>query len=159
MPLRIYALLLSIASILPAMALPIFHHSMSKSVPLELFSPRSAPSPAGNTSVNNSFGEVQGWQLPSGVRAFLGIPFGGIPVRFSYPVLWQRKYEGGVWNATVFGPQCAQKGLVVDGTNSSEDCLYLNIWTPPSTSLSSSPTSASASASASSASAKRRFVR
>lgn len=70
------------------------------------------------------------------VRGFKGIPFGAPPVgdfrwREPQPV----KNWSGVRNADKFGPACMQKlapnadyWLRSDGM--SEDCLYLNVWTP-----------------------------
>jgi para-nitrobenzyl esterase len=85
-------------------------------------------------------GRVAGKVLPSGVRAYLGIPFAAPPVRelrwrAPQPVApWQ-----GVYNADRFAPECIQ---VLRRRNlnhyfgeeaTSEDCLYLNIWAPAST--------------------------
>ena len=59
---------------------------------------------------------------------FKGIPFAQPPIgplRWREPVpvqAWQ-----GVKDAASFGPACAQNGR---GGPGSEDCLYLNIWTP-----------------------------
>lgn len=71
----------------------------------------------------------------SGVKIFRGIPFAAPPVgqlRWKAPqpvVAWQ-----GVRAAKEFGPNPIQKnafGDMVFGTNKfSEDCLYLNVWTP-----------------------------
>ncbi len=71
-----------------------------------------------------------------GVRAFKGIPFGQPPVsdlrwREPQPV----KNWSGVRNADKFGPRCMQRtGPGADywfrSDGMSEDCLYLNVWTP-----------------------------
>lgn len=71
----------------------------------------------------------------SGVRAFKGIPFAAPPVgslrwREPQPVApWQ-----GVRQATAFGPRPMQKHIYSDmvfrDKGPSEDCLYLNVWTP-----------------------------
>jgi len=70
-----------------------------------------------------------------GVRAFLGIPFAAPPVgdlrwREPQPVTpWD-----GVRQATQFGPRPMQGSLYSDmrfrDAGPSEDCLYLNVWTP-----------------------------
>ncbi|KZT69951.1 carboxylesterase from carbohydrate esterase [Daedalea quercina L-15889] len=54
---------------------------------------------------------------------FEGIPYADPPERFTYPTA----YTGSkTLNATTFGSECVQAG-VPDG---SEDCLFLNVWTP-----------------------------
>ena len=71
-----------------------------------------------------------------GVRSFKGIPFAQPPVgdlrwREPQPV----KNWTGVKSADQFGPRCMQRtGPQADywfrGNGMSEDCLYLNVWTP-----------------------------
>ena len=72
----------------------------------------------------------------SGVRSFKGIPFGRPPVgalrwREPQPV----KNWIGMRNADQFGPRCMQRTTPnadywFRGNGMSEDCLYLNVWTP-----------------------------
>jgi len=71
----------------------------------------------------------------SGVRAFRGIPFAEAPTgelrwREPQPV----KSWKGVRAATKFGPRCMQAPIFGDmnfrSDAMSEDCLYLNVWTP-----------------------------
>jgi carboxylesterase type B len=71
----------------------------------------------------------------TGVASFLGIPFAMPPVgdkRFAPPVALQQ--GGGCWsgifNASAFGPICPQSGQFQAGGN--EDCLFINVWVPPS---------------------------
>src|SRR5262245_17887400 len=74
----------------------------------------------------------------SGVRSFKGIPFGDPPIgdfRWKPPQLvknWQ-----GVRKADKFGPRCMQRPIFGDmnfrSNGMSEDCLYLNVWTPAKT--------------------------
>jgi para-nitrobenzyl esterase len=81
-------------------------------------------------------GAVAGTRLPSGVRAYLGIPFAAPPVgrlRWAPP---QPAHWAGLWNADRKGPECIQV-LRPHNINhyfgeepSSEDCLYLNLWSP-----------------------------
>ncbi|MGB3928084.1 MAG: carboxylesterase family protein [Sphingobium sp.] len=87
--------------------------------------------------VQTDKGRIAGKTLPSGVRAWLGVPFAAPPVRdlrWRDPqphAAWQ-----GVWNADRPAPECIQP---LRGRNinhyfgeeaTSEDCRYLNIWTP-----------------------------
>jgi para-nitrobenzyl esterase len=71
----------------------------------------------------------------SGIRSFKGIPFGEPPtgnLRWKPPQPvknWQ-----GVRKADKFGPRCMQRPIFGDmgfrSNGMSEDCLYLNVWTP-----------------------------
>jgi len=91
--------------------------------------------PAGHR-VATASGTLQGKTVAgTGVRAFLGIPFGEPPVgklrwRPPKPV----KPWKGVRKAVAFGPRSMQPGIfanmVFRDKGPSEDCLYLNVWTP-----------------------------
>jgi para-nitrobenzyl esterase len=72
----------------------------------------------------------------SGVRSFKGIPFGAPPVG---DLRWKEpqpvKNWTGVRNADQFGPRCVQRTTPTSdywfcSNGMSEDCLYLNVWTP-----------------------------
>jgi para-nitrobenzyl esterase len=71
-------------------------------------------------------GTVSGTLSAADVRIYKGIPFAAPPVgdlrwRAPKPVAhWE-----GVRQADKFGPTCMQG----NGNGSSEDCLYLNVWT------------------------------
>ena len=53
----------------------------------------------------------------------MGVPYANAPARWSYP----QPYTGSISiDATKFGAPCVQAGL----NGSSENCLFLNIWTP-----------------------------
>ncbi len=70
-----------------------------------------------------------------GVSAFLGIPFAAPPVG---PLRWRPPQRLARWrdarDATRPGPRCPQHApygeLEPDSPGMSEDCLYLNVWTP-----------------------------
>ena len=89
------------------------------------------------TQVKTAEGILEGKDL-SGVTIFKGVPFAAPPVgnlRWKAPQPMQ-KWEG-VRKATEYGPNPMQEALFGDmnfGTKvNSEDCLYLNIWTPAKT--------------------------
>ena len=87
-------------------------------------------------------GTVVGVTLPSGVKAFRGLPFAAPPVRENrwrppQPV----KSWTGVRMADRFADQCMQARVFGDmmfrNSGNSEDCLYLNVWMPPNATASS----------------------
>ena len=77
-------------------------------------------------------GRIQGSALERGGAVFKGIPFAQPPVE---ALRWREPQPVKPWNgvraATSFGAPCSQNsgnGRVLEG--SSEDCLFLNVWTP-----------------------------
>ncbi len=86
--------------------------------------------------VKTANGVVEGTVAsPSGVRMFKGIPFAEPPqgdLRWKPPV--PVKNWTGVRAANQFGPRCMQLPIFGDmnfrSNGMSEDCLYLNVWTP-----------------------------
>jgi carboxylesterase 2 len=89
-------------------------------------------------TIKTNYGYVKGAasDYRDGVTVYKGIPFAAPPTgpsRWtapSAPAAWS-----GVYNATKFGAQCAQsagsQGIFSSGSSDiSEDCLYLNVWTP-----------------------------
>jgi para-nitrobenzyl esterase len=85
--------------------------------------------------VKTANGIVEGTTEPSGIHAYRGIPFAAPPVgdlrwKAPQPV----KNWDGVKTTTAFGPRCMQGSLFGDmvfrSNGMSEDCLYLNVWTP-----------------------------
>lgn len=97
----------------------------------------AAMNPIGGDPIMTGSGRVSGTMLSSGVRAYLGIPFAEPPVgnlRWAAPK--PAKWEG-IFNADRKGPECIQV-LRPHNINhyfgeepSSEDCLTMNVWTPP----------------------------
>jgi para-nitrobenzyl esterase len=80
-------------------------------------------------------GLLEGTQSESGIRVFKGIPFAAPPVG---DLRWQAPHPvtpwKGVRKATEFGARCMQGPIFADMVfrdgPPSEDCLYLNVWTP-----------------------------
>ncbi|HXC59243.1 MAG TPA: carboxylesterase family protein [Steroidobacteraceae bacterium] len=78
-------------------------------------------------------GQLEGTD-ESGMRVFRGIPFAAPPVG---TLRWREPQPVASWpgvrKADQFGPACAQGRVEADGSLASgisEDCLYLNVWTP-----------------------------
>ncbi len=96
--------------------------------------PRGAPQ--GAPRAQTTSGAVQGLTLASGVRTFRGIPYAAPPVR---DLRWRppQPVQGwtGVRPADRFAHQCLQArpfgDMMFRNAGGSEDCLYLNVWTPP----------------------------
>jgi para-nitrobenzyl esterase len=88
-----------------------------------------------DNQVRTANGVVEGTADPHGVRVFKGIPCAQPPVgnlRWKPPQPpknWQ-----GVRKADAFGPRAMQRPIFSDmrfrSAGMSEDCLYLNVWTP-----------------------------
>ena len=85
--------------------------------------------PDAQLQVKVSDGWLRG-TVSQGVREFLGVPYAAPPVRFAPPQP-ARPWHG-VRSATAHGPACIQfaTGGLLAGTATSEDCLYLDIYTP-----------------------------
>ncbi len=83
-------------------------------------------------------GAIEG-ERRQGLQVFRGIPYAR-PARGS--LRWQAPEPvepwAGVWPANRFGPSAPQsppvmrviQGVIGGGSNQSQDCLYLNVWTP-----------------------------
>jgi len=86
--------------------------------------------PDDRRSVRIDQGVLRG-QVIRGVRQFLGIPYAAPPTgdrRWTAPTAasgWR-----GVRDATRFAPHCAQLATAFGVDSTSEDCLYLNVYTP-----------------------------
>jgi para-nitrobenzyl esterase len=79
-------------------------------------------------TVSIAAGKLRGHLTSDGGAVFRGIPFAQPPVgnlRWHEPL--PVKPWTGVLDATSFGAPCVQGGAL--GQHSSEDCLYLNVWT------------------------------
>jgi para-nitrobenzyl esterase len=94
-----------------------------------------APATSSGPRVATANGVLAGTTLPSGVRIFKGVPFAAPPIR---DLRWKppqpvRNWDG-VRSADRFAAQCMQGRIFGDmvfrNEGVSEDCLYLNVWTP-----------------------------
>ncbi len=92
-----------------------------------------AAAPAAAQDVNIDSGSVHG-AVAGGVTSFKGLPYAAPPVGAlrwhvpEAPAPWT-----GIRDATKFGADCLQNalpGMVGSGQTASEDCLFLNVWTP-----------------------------
>ena len=91
----------------------------------------------GADRVKTASGIVESTTAPAdGVRSFKGIPFAQPPVG---ELRWREPQPANSWtgvrNADTFGPTCMQRlspnaDYWFRGDGMSEDCLYLNVWTP-----------------------------
>ena len=83
-------------------------------------------------------GLIEGITLGSGVRAWLGVPQAAPPLR---ELRWRAPqpvpHWDGVFHADRHAPMCLQvlrtrtMNHYFGNEATSEDCLYLNVWTPP----------------------------
>jgi para-nitrobenzyl esterase len=76
-------------------------------------------------------GPVVGVTTPQ-LREFLGIPYAAPPVG---PRRWRPPDQAAPWttprDSSHFGPHCPQGPSAFGTASTSEDCLYLNVYTPP----------------------------
>lgn len=96
----------------------------------------SAPMNADSLTVKTEDGKVQGKTINDGkVRAFMGLPYAAPPIG---DLRWKAPQPVAKWkdvrDASKFGNHCAQSGSSADmvflDSGGSEDCLYLNVYTP-----------------------------
>jgi para-nitrobenzyl esterase len=91
--------------------------------------------------VKTENGLLSGVTLPNGVQAYKGIPFAAPPIG---PLRWKEPQPAANWTgvrqADAFGSVCVQPSQpnrvpnnvtvdLPDSPKTSEDCLYLNVWT------------------------------
>lgn len=106
-----------------------------KAVAFALALALAAPVLAAEPRAKISNGTLEGTTGASGIQAYRGIPFAAPPID---DLRWQPPQSvenwSGVRNAKQFGPRCVQSpvfnDMVFRSTGMSEDCLYLNVWTP-----------------------------
>ncbi len=85
--------------------------------------------------VKTANGMVEGVTESSGIHVYRGIPFAAPPTG---DLRWKPPQPVANWDgvrpAAQFGPRCVQASLFGDmnfrSNGMSEDCLYLNVWTP-----------------------------
>ena len=102
--------------------------------------PKAPPVRNDTTLRNTEGGEVVGFIDNLGARAWMGVPFATPPVG---QLRWQAPRPparaGEVIEALARGPMCPQFETILSGGElggepaviGNEDCLYLNIWSPP----------------------------
>ncbi|HEY2356248.1 MAG TPA: carboxylesterase family protein [Phenylobacterium sp.] len=100
------------------------------SVALALAGSAGAVTPQAPDTARVAQGELRG-QVKGAVASFKGIPFAAPPIG---DLRWRPPQPAAPWagvrDATAYGPMCMQMRAVPAGTNQSEDCLTLNVWTP-----------------------------
>ena len=93
--------------------------------------PHSAQSRGQSLIVPTASGAVQG-TTAGATDEYLGIPYAAPPVG---ALRWQPPQPPASWRgvrqATSFAPHCAQPASPFGVASTSEDCLYLNVFTPP----------------------------
>src|SRR5262249_48169889 len=105
---------------------------LSASAAAALLLAAASPASASPDTVKVAQGTLHG-AVAGKVAAFKGIPFAAPPVG---DLRWRPPQQPAAWtgarDATAFGPVCMQMGRANSGgtQNQSEDCLYLNVWTP-----------------------------
>jgi para-nitrobenzyl esterase len=97
----------------------------------------SACAPLAAAPIAVDGGAIEGVTLPSGVKAWLGVPFAAPPLR---DLRWKPPQPVAPWQGTFHADRVAPKCLqplrsprqnhYFGNEATSEDCLYLNIWAP-----------------------------
>ncbi|MEY3348290.1 MAG: hypothetical protein RLY46_329 [Bacteroidota bacterium] len=92
-------------------------------------------SQSASPTTNTNYGMVEGVKEASGMLSFKGIPFAAPPVgEFRWKAPQPLRKWAGILQTKQFGPRAMQAPIFGDmnfrSNGMSEDCLYLNIWTP-----------------------------
>jgi para-nitrobenzyl esterase len=81
-------------------------------------------------AVETDSGKIHGIEQDGGVRAWLGIPYAAPPVG---ELRWKRPQRAPKWDGVLdtvqAGLQCPQT-FSLSGPGGSEDCLFVNVWSP-----------------------------
>src|SRR5215469_724603 len=90
----------------------------------------AAEAEAAGLVVNTDKGPVQGTEM-NGIREFLGIPYAAAPV---VNLRWQPPTPHATWttplDASHFANHCPQGPSPFGVASMTEDCLFLNVFTP-----------------------------
>lgn len=96
----------------------------------------AAPTPSDGALATTTHGKVRGY-LDQDIRAFRGIRYGDDTAKFRFKAPLPPPAWTGVRDTVKFGPRAPQPGRGQSSASSatvvdpvSEDCLYLNVWTP-----------------------------
>ncbi|RDW79619.1 hypothetical protein BP6252_04257 [Coleophoma cylindrospora] len=88
--------------------------------------------------VDLGYSTYQGTVLGGGVSQYLGMRYAAPPVG---DLRWREPQEpvvtSEVQNATAFGDTCFGLGIAATSSSESEDCLFINVWAPSTTTPSS----------------------
>ncbi|QIL75177.1 carboxylesterase/lipase family protein [Hymenobacter sp. HDW8] len=104
-------------------------------LPIAFGQAKKPPTASTTTRVQTANGLLEGATAASGIREFKGVPFAAPPVG---DLRWREPQPVKNWTGTRqaknFGPQAMQLPIYSDmnfrSDGVSEDCLYLNVWTP-----------------------------
>ena len=104
--------------------------------------PPIAPAEPGAPSVRTAEGPVQGF-VHNGMSTFLGIPYAAPPTGAQR---WQPPQPATAWTGTLSAtkfantcPQITELGVFAGPVSLTEDCLYLNVFTPSTASAKKLP--------------------